>query len=81
MYCACAATGEGADKSPIPKNEEAKMTAHWLPGMSGRIVFLYAFMRKLSCSSPSNDFVGMQSLSQKFSNRGLVQPLLNSKKQ
>jgi hypothetical protein len=25
MYCACAATGEGTDKAPIPKNERAKI--------------------------------------------------------
>src|SRR4029077_3399542 len=32
MYCAGAATGEGADKSPIPKNERPKMTTHRPPG-------------------------------------------------
>jgi hypothetical protein len=28
MYWACAATGEGPDKAPIPKNESARTTAH-----------------------------------------------------
>jgi hypothetical protein len=47
MYCACAATGEGANKSPIPKeNESAKITTNRShAGMSDRIVFLGTFTR------------------------------------